>query len=333
MYLQITDSTKEYVTIRFPSISSLNNCFGESDKKCKEKARSRCLLSQNTVPSEKPELDKEFLMTHETAKKVLRYPISSSDYLQNSHSKTFWLPLNMNMEREDRALLVDKIQTDADHAQCDNDEEQGLPSTVDKQIKKALHSQAKSPALGYGHKKTKHDNTLNIWRDDKFSDLGQVSRHHDHKNKDNEKKRNEYPAHDLDAPNTSFETCNRYNVLRTHTEKSLLFKASEKDHGMVRWGIKKKATSQNRYRGNSLGLQRNAHDVKKAYGQKQFKPSKLDNHGIISEIPSGIRKGSVLKVPKEMQCRWSCERLIYYRYIVKLSSKLLFKSFTRQNMD
>jgi hypothetical protein len=195
-----------------------------------------------------------------------------------------------------------------------------LSSTIDKHSKKKnLHSQAQPSAQTYtNNKKTKVDDALNIRRINKCFDSGQILRHHDHENKESKKTETEdSAAHTLVAANSSLATCNRYNMLRKCTEKPALHKSSEKDHGIIKWGVKKKATSQHRYRGNSSDLQVNSHDAKKAYEQNQVKSSKWNHHALIREAPSGTKKGSILKVPKEMQCRWSCERLIHYRCSAK----------------
>ncbi|KAI5069586.1 hypothetical protein GOP47_0015887 [Adiantum capillus-veneris] len=322
----VRDIKKDCVTIAYPSMASLAECFGESntviEDGTQERKLTRCLFDQtSTSTCAKPRLDEEFRMTIETAQKALKYFISSPKYLEQGHLQSFWLrPGEYTNSRlsETHANKTDKCRSSKEI----------LLSSLDQREQRTDDAHSLQSPDAYTLQKTIIGKTKDVSVDNNVGEIFEsnikLSEDESQKHMKNslQKAIMVMPLDICDCEDSTFSDRihdSRANCVSAQecSHEAQINGIAEQDHGIVRWGIRKKITYQKRCRGNAYS----SDDVRNklfpyegsAPPKGQFKePASFETdekkHLALTCIMTNIGKGKMLKVPKEMQGRWSSER-------------------------
>ncbi|KAH7299653.1 hypothetical protein KP509_24G022600 [Ceratopteris richardii] len=320
----VYDAGKDHVVIAYPSMSSLVECFGETNRDVETSAHER---SHIHGPSDqgfastcsKPRLDEEFRMTRIAAEKIVKCLIPSSEYSRRAHLQSFWI-------RSGRRDAAKK-----DGIYCFS---KGTSPSSPNQNETRLSENHSYEPFEFTAKAEAHDTLVQNDGNDHKIKYGNKN---DPVSDDSGRPSIGMPRSNLkDAMNKPIRTsmvmppivtlCNiafssEETMRDTKAESNAVLDNGgnnskiEETMSVVRWGIRRKISHQNRCRGNACS----SDDFKSKVFPNQDKLLPKDQLSELESarsdpemnpnkrIPLGS-KAKILRVPKEMQGRWSSER-------------------------
>ncbi|MCO5582070.1 hypothetical protein L7F22_035961 [Adiantum nelumboides] len=323
----VCDMSKDYVTIAYPSMASLAECFGESNTGIEDGSQERKLTSylfDQTCLSTytMPRFDEEFRMTLETALKALKYCISSSKYLKQGHLQSFWLKPGVYVASRTKETQANK------KSRCCGSEELITPSlnsieqkTDDKNTLQLINSCALQKTgntkmtdvfIDNNDGGERFEGTSKLPEDESYSYQNEILN-------SSQKTIMLMPLDICDYGDSVFsdrhDTSTNCALVKECVDKQIN-RIAEEGHGIVKWGIRKKTTYHNRFRGNAYSsddvrpkvFSHKDRVLKEKFSELASSGTNENKHLSMTCITTDIRKRKMLKVPKEMQGRWSSER-------------------------